>query len=214
MKKFIFSISISLIFVQCSQYKTKRGFFKELKGYAVFVSSENDKLPLLGLDSLIVDSLSTSIKGKKYWYLSTPSNALFNINGYIRNSEKVVYIKPGDKSKGKDNKEQVLFDFSDDTTRSWVVQYERHKVAQNLVIIKEVLFYNKLIEDSTVIFRIFKEVKNTSFSTEFLIQVSLGKGLVSLKYLDRAKRKLYTIDYLPSAKVKYDTVDILPYQAQ
>jgi hypothetical protein len=202
-----------LLFVQCSQERTRRDFFTELKGYPEFVSSKV-RLPLFGFDSLIIDSLSTLIEGKKYWYMNTNSSALFNINGYIRSSGKIVYIRPGDKAESKSNKEQVLFDFSGNTTKSLVVQYSRKKVARNLVIIENARFYNKFIEDSTVIFRIYQEVKNTSFSKEFLMQASLKKGLVSFKYLDRVKKIRYTIDYLPIARVIYDSVEIRLYQVQ
>jgi hypothetical protein len=213
MRRIIFAVSVTLLFVQCSQEGTRRDFFNELKGYPDFASSKG-QLPLFGFDNLVIDSLSTSIEGKKYWYLNTTSNALFNINGYIRSSDKVVYIRPGDKAESKSNKEQVLFDFSGDTTKSWAVQYSRNKVAQNLVIIENARFYNKLIEDSTVIFRVYQEVGNTSFSKEFLIQVSLMKGLVSFKYLDQVKKISYTIDYLPSARVIYDSVATPLYQVQ
>jgi hypothetical protein len=213
MRRIFFAVSVTLLFVQCSQEGTRRDFFNELKGYPDFASSKG-QLPLFDFDNLVIDSLSTSIEGKKYWYLNTTSNALFNINGYIRGSDKVVYIRPGDKAESKSNKEQVLFDFSGNTTKSWAVQYLRNKVAQNLVIIENARFYNKLIKDSTVIFRVYQEVGNTSFSKEFLIQASLMKGLVSFKYLDLVKKISYTIDFLPSAKVIYDSVATPLYQVQ
>lgn len=209
----LITIFVSLLFIQCSQERTKRDFFTELKGYPEFVTSKG-RLPLFGFDSLIIDSLSTLIEGKKYWYLNTNSSALFNINGYIRSSGKIVYIRPGDKTESKSNKEQVLFDFSGDTTKSSVVQFSRNKVSRNLVVIENTRYYNKFIEDSTVIFRVYQEVKNTSFSKEFLIQASLKKGLVSFKYLDRVNKLSYTIDYLPTARVIYDSVETRLYQVQ
>ncbi len=211
MIKIIFAIFVILLFLGCNQKREQRLFFNQLKGYTDFKQS-NEQLPVFGLDSLIIDSLSALIDGKDYWYLNTTSNALFNINGYIRSSEKVIYIRPGEKGESKANKEQVLFDFICDTLKNWNVRYQRDGVIQNLRISLNGCFYNKLIKDSAVIFKVYKEEKNTSFSEDFLMQVSLQKGIVSFIYFVRSQNYFYTIDYLPTAKVTFDTVSSTPYQ--
>jgi hypothetical protein len=213
MRKIIFAIIFILLFVGCNQKREQRRFFTHSKGYPDFKHS-NGQLPVFGFDSLIIDSLSTLIDGKDYWYLNTTSNALLNINGYIRSIEKVVYIIPGEKDENKANKEQVLFDFTCDTIKSWNVKYQRDGIMQNLRISVNGCFYNQLIKDSAVIFKVYKEKESTSFSEDYLMQVSLQKGIVSFKYFVRPQKKIYTIDYLPTARVKYDTVISTLYQVQ
>jgi hypothetical protein len=213
MRKIIFAIIVILLFVGCNQKREHRRFFTYSKGFPDFKYS-NGKLPVFGFDSLIIDSLSTLINGKDYWYLNTASNALLNINGYIRSNEKVVYIIPGEKDENKANKEQVLLDFSCDTVKSWNVKYQRNGIIQYLRISVNGCFYNQLIKDSAVIFKVYKEKESTSFSEDFLMQVSLQKGIVSFIYFVRPQKKIYTIDYLPTARVRFDTVSSTLYQVQ
>lgn len=210
MKKFLFVVGVSLLFVKCSQERTRRDFFNEMNVLPDFASSKG-RLPLFGFDSLVIDSLSTSIEGQKYWYLNTASNALFNINGYLRYSSKIIYIRPGDKFGEKARNEQVLFDFSGDTTKSWVVQYERYNVQQSIRVAMNKKFYNQLVKDSVFVFKVLHEELNTSFYKELFIQASLRKGLISVLYIDRGKKKLYTIDFLPSARVVYDSLTVPLY---
>lgn len=213
MRTILFALAAVLLLVGCSQKGEERYFFNKTKGYPDFNTSK-EQLPLFGFDSLVIDSLSTLIDGKNYWYLNTTSNALLNINGYIRSGERVIYIKSGNKDESKTNKEQVLFDFSCDTTKSWIVKYQRDGVTRNLAIRASGCFYNQLIKDSAVVFKVYNEAESTSFSEDFLIQVSLQEGIVSFKYLVRPQKRIYTIDYLPTASVKYDTVRTTLYQVQ
>lgn len=213
MRKILLLLITAFLFLQCRQERIRRNFFSELKGYPDFTSSKGN-LPLFGFDSLTIDSLSTSIEGTKYWYMNTAKNSLFNINGFLRSSNKIVYIKTGDKDEAKSNKEQMFFNFSGDSTKSWVLHYDRDNVKQTIELTKKKQFFNQLTKDSVFIFTAIREQQNTSFSKEFLVQASLKKGFVSFRYIDRPERRLYTIDYLPSASVMYDSISVPLYPVQ
>ena len=213
MRKILLIVSISLLFVKCTYKGRKRNFFIETNGYPNFKNTKGN-LPLFGLDSLIIDSLSTSIDKKDYWYMNTSANGLINLNGYLRLNNKIIYIKVGDRESSKNVQEQVFLDFSNDTSKSYSIKYERNNGVYNLRLIKTYKFYNQLIKDSVIVFQVYSEIKDASFSKKFLLQVSLKKGFVSVRHLVASKRRVYTIDYLPSAKIAYDSVTTPLYQMQ
>jgi hypothetical protein len=191
----------------CNQFTEKRDFFYEQR-YPHFSESES-KLPLFGLDSLYLDSLNTIIEGEKYWYLNTAPEGLFNISGYIRFRKGKIYIIPNEKDDKYNSQEQVLFDFSGNVGESWIIEYERSKNKQSIQFFIKMKFYNKLIDDSVVVFKAVHEDKLINSAKEFLVQVSLKKGLVSFIYLSNGI--IYTIDYLPRPHVKVEKTTMPVY---
>lgn len=213
MKNTIILIGISLLFVQCKEKGIPRDFFTKTNSYPKFEVLK-EKLPIFGFDSIMIDSLSTSIENKDYWYMNSAANGLLNINGYIRRNDKKIYIKAGDRTKGKESQEQILFDFSTDSTKRWSLKYKREEVSYNLILTKEQQFFNKLIQDTGFIFRVYCDIENTSFAKEFLMQSSLKTGLISFIYLDRSNKRTYTIDYLPVPNVSFENVSTPIYPVQ
>lgn len=205
MKSIFLTVSIVFLFTMCNQKGIHRDFFKETSNYSNF-KSQKDSLPLFGLDSLSIDSLSTSISKRNYWYMSSAQDGLININGYLRCSNKIIYIKVGDRKTGKNAQEQILFDFTPDSTKNYSVKYERNKGMYNLTLTKQSIFYNQLIKDSVVVFKAYSEIQDISFTKEFLLQASLKKGIVSIRYLIMSSKRIYTIDFLPAPKISYENL--------
>lgn len=204
MKNYISIVIAALFLIQCNEKGFPRQFFKEINGYPDFKKEKG--LPVFGLDSLIIDSLSTTIGKKNYWYMNTSLNALMNLNGYLRCHNKIVYIKVGDRGKAKTAKEQIFLDFNYDTSKSYRINYERDFGFYTLVLNAENRFYDNKIKDTTIFFRFYREVKDVSFTKEFLLKVSLRKGFVSFIYLNKASKKLYFIDFLPQKKVRFENI--------
>ena len=213
MKNTIILIGIFLLLIHCKEKGIRRDFFSKTNSYPKFKFLK-EKLPIFGFDSIAIDSLSTIIENKDYWYMSSAANGLLNINGYIRRNDKIIYIKTGDRTKGRESQEQILFDFSADSSKRWSIRYKRDEVSYILTFIMEQHFFNKLIQDTGFIFRAYCDVENTSLTKEFLIQSSLKQGLVSFRYLSIGNKRIYTIDYLPVPNVSFENVSTPIYPTQ
>jgi hypothetical protein len=203
MKNAIIIIILTLLFTRCANKKEEgRDFFKMSNN----IKTSKINLSFVGLDSLVLYSLSTFIDNKNYWYLSSATNGLLNICGYLRREGDIIFIKATDNRTVKNVPEQVFLDFAADAKKSIRVKFNRNYVQYYLTIIKQIKVYNKLINDSAVIFRIYFEEKNSSLTKEFLMQASLKKGFISFRYLSETNKKIYTIDFLPIPNVTYHDI--------
>jgi hypothetical protein len=84
MKKVAIFVGMLLFIFQCTKRGVYHDFFLDTKDFPKFNKSQANSY--FGLDSMSLDSISTSIDSKNYWYLNSANQGLFNIAGYIRNT--------------------------------------------------------------------------------------------------------------------------------
>jgi hypothetical protein len=158
-------------------------FFKNMNKYSAF-KNVSDKTLLCGIDSTII--MSQYKHGNKLtdYFLSTPGNALFNVNGKISLKDSVIYFS-NDFSNNMDSI-QILFNFKQ--KKSEWIYYSRNEKNYFLSIRNEGNYYNKQIEDNVFIFRILKD-EDRIFEDVFYLEISLKWGIASLIYWEEG----YTI---------------------
>lgn len=205
-------IMLLLFLVGCN--KPELNYFSNMADYPHF-NNVKDKTVLCGIDRT---RIIQNRRGE--YFLSTPKDALFNIESELFLKDSIVYIK----TKNFNNKDtvQVLFDFkpteyqkhpSDtipegrsysymlpDSSRivyvavtSYNCLYSRNKQLYDIDITNRGSRYYSEIDDFVTDFMIEKSKAGQSWiDNTFYLQISLKKGIVKLTYLDRDS--IYYID--------------------
>jgi len=204
-------IVLMMLLVGCN--KSELRYFSNMADYPRF-NNVKDKTVLRGIDKT---RIIQNRRGE--YFLSTPDNALFNIEGELFLKDSIVYIKTNFKNK---DTIQVLFNFkptehqkhpSDtipggrsysymlpDSSRivyvaitPYTCQYSRNKQSYYIDITNRGSRYYSEINDFVTDFMIEKSKTGESWiESTFYLQISLKRGIVKLMCLD--KDFIYYID--------------------
>lgn len=144
-KNSIYKVCIVVIYLflmpSCKQ-KEERTFFTKMKSkYKNFkIDSSRFFLKDFGIRNRPIN-----INHKDYWEITSDSNSIFGINGYLRYSNNCIYIVVRD-AYGKIMEEQKLFDF--DTSDYYFFEWKIGK--------------NRILGDSIVLQKVSKGSKDTN----------------------------------------------------
>jgi len=206
MNKIIFVLFL-LAFAGCC-HKPPLKFFSNMNQSAIF-DNVDDKTVLRGIDET---KLTQSCKNE--YFLSTPENALFNVEGSIFLKDSIVYIR----TKNSDRKDsiQILFNFkqyepkrlfySKDGISYYCslpnfLYFSRNEVSYSMIITNMGSRFDSRVNDYIVDFMIRKDenkIGEEYRESLFHLDISLKWGIVRLIYWGywNDKRNICFIDLL------------------
>lgn len=197
MKKIIILIGIMVFGVSCQNNYDRPTFFVNMAKLSEF-DNVDDKSELKGFDRIQLIPINKKKQNIPCWFLSTPKNGYFNIDGILCLRNRIVYISTSKNKSFNIHDSQILFNFNN-VDSTWTVNYNGEGFPPYLEIHKEGSHYNSEIKDSTSVFRVQKHLKNCSWIVnEFLVEISLKYGFATIVYLDKSNKN--TINFLPIPK--------------
>jgi hypothetical protein len=142
----------------------------------------SDKALLCGIDSTVITTQHKLGTDSIEYFLSTPEDALFNVNGKIFLKDSIIYFNDkADEFPGDKDSVQILFNFKQKDKYS--LAYSRNGISRFITINRQDSRYYEQIEDSVFRFRILKPDNIVSDEEEiFILEVSLKWGVVGLIY--------------------------------
>jgi len=210
MNKLIYILLLSFI-CSCSYNPPELTFFSNMSKYTPF-ETVSDKVLLRGMDSTIIIQNS-----KNEYFLSTPGNALFNIEGKIFLKDSIVYIRTkyledNDSTyilfnfKPSDPKELELYRLQSGFIGSISIEHEvfysRNGIPYAMYTENQGSYYEEEIDDYIIPFRIVKsDERYGDLGTVFYLSLSLKWGIVQLVYWRYEEDYIYAID-MPSQTIK------------
>jgi len=200
-------ILILLLLAGCC-HKLPLKFFSNMNQSTKF-DNMDDKSVLRGIDDTKVTQNS-----KKEYFLSTPQNALFNVEGAIFLKDSIIYIRTKD-SESKDSI-QILFNFiqyepkqlyySKDgisyfSSSPNFLYYSRNEVRYSMIITNMGSRFDSRVDDYIVDFMIRKgenKIGEEYRESLFHLDISLKWGIVRLVYWDYwdNKRNICFVDLI------------------